>query len=155
MKSTTNNGNTLSFYLITYIFIYLCKYNIMQYIFDSEQDCKSYLENLRWPEGVISPFDPYSKVYTCKDNYRCRNTGKYFNVRTGTLLSRSRLELREWLKALDWLKNGNNDPKELANQFGISLKSAYHLLKKLNTVTIEEKAKEEMTLSDWLTLLKQ
>ena len=123
--------------------------------FQSEQECQAFLEELRWPDGIVSPFDPNSRVYTCKKNYRCRNTGKYFNVRTGTLLSRSRLELREWLKALEWIQTGKNDPKELASNFGISLKSAYHLMKKLNGLSIEEKPKEEMTLSDWLNLLKQ
>ena len=51
--------------------------------FPDEQSCIDHLEALRWNGYVISPFDPLSKVYKCKNNrYRCANTGKYFNVKT-------------------------------------------------------------------------
>lgn len=51
--------------------------------FPDEQSCIDYLENIRWNGVIISPFDNTSKVYKCKENrYKCKNTGKYFNVRT-------------------------------------------------------------------------
>lgn len=54
--------------------------------FPSEQDCINHLEKLRWNGTVISPFDETSKVYNCAGNkYKCKNTGKYFNVRTNTI----------------------------------------------------------------------
>lgn len=44
--------------------------------FPDEQSCIIHLEALRWDGYVISPFDPLSKVYKCKNNrYRCANTG--------------------------------------------------------------------------------
>ncbi|CAJ0893968.1 11029_t:CDS:2 [Entrophospora sp. SA101] len=47
----------------------------------SEQDFVNCFEKLRWNGKIISPFDPNSKVYKCANNrYRCKNTGKYFNV---------------------------------------------------------------------------
>ena len=47
--------------------------------FPNEESCIRYFEAIRWKNGVVSPFDPTSKVYKCKDNrYKCRNTGKYF-----------------------------------------------------------------------------
>ena len=54
-------------------------------LFPDEQACIAFLEKERWGDHVVSPFDPESKVYKCKGNrYKCKNTGKYFNVRTGT-----------------------------------------------------------------------
>lgn len=51
----------------------------LQDAFPTEQHCIDYLEERRWGVKVVSPFDPTSKVYKCKDNkYRCKNTGKYF-----------------------------------------------------------------------------
>ena len=37
--------------------------------FPDEQSCINHLEHLRWNGIVVSPFDPISKVYKCKDNY--------------------------------------------------------------------------------------
>lgn len=40
----------------------------LQKAFPTEQDCINYLEGMRWQGKVVSPFDPTSKVYKCKDN---------------------------------------------------------------------------------------
>ncbi len=54
--------------------------------FKDEQSCIEHLECLPWDGNVVSPFAPTSVVYKCKNNrYRCKNTGKYFNVKTNTL----------------------------------------------------------------------
>lgn len=43
--------------------------------FSTEESCIKYLEGLIWPNGVISPFDRESKVYTfSKSRYICKNT---------------------------------------------------------------------------------
>ena len=46
--------------------------------FPSEKYCIEYLEKKRWPNGVVSPYDPTSTVYrrhTRGDGqYRCGNT---------------------------------------------------------------------------------
>lgn len=54
--------------------------------FPDEDSCLDHLENIRWKDGITSPFDPESKVYKCKNHrYKCKNTGKYFNVKTNTV----------------------------------------------------------------------
>lgn len=63
--------------------------------FPDEESCVCYFENLRWGGKVISPFDPASKVYKCANGkYKCRNTGKYFNVKTRTVFESTKLPLR-------------------------------------------------------------
>lgn len=69
--------------------------------FPTEQSCIDHLEAIRWNGNVISPFDSSSKVYKCKGNrYRCKNTGKYFNVRTNTLFDNTKIDLRKWFLAI-------------------------------------------------------
>ena len=54
--------------------------------FNCEDVCLSYLEERFWNNIPVSPFDPFSKVYKYGNHkYRCRNTGKNFNVKTNTL----------------------------------------------------------------------
>ncbi|MBC7766619.1 hypothetical protein H7Y21_01330 [Arenimonas sp.] len=69
--------------------------------FPDEQTCITYLEELRWNGNVVSPFDPTSIVYKCAGNkYKCKNTGKYFNVRTATLFDNTKIELQKWFLAI-------------------------------------------------------
>ena len=72
-------------------------------VFSTEQACVDALEQLRWPNGVVSPYDSSSKVYNYGNGrYRCANTKKDFNVRTGTLFHASRVPLQKWFVAI-WL----------------------------------------------------
>lgn len=69
--------------------------------FPTEQSCIDYLEERRWRGNVVSPFDKTSKVYKCKDNkYRCKNTGKYFDVKTKTIFQGTRIPLLSWFEAI-------------------------------------------------------
>lgn len=70
----------------------------LQTAFPTEQACINHLENITWGDVVISPFDATSKVYKCKGNkYRCKNTGKYFTVKTGTLFDNTKIKLQNGL----------------------------------------------------------
>ena len=78
---------------------FIQKLNSFKYLFDlqkafpTEKACIKYLELIRWNGKVVSPFDETSKVYKCRGNmYRCKNTGKYFNVRKMTLFEASNIQ---------------------------------------------------------------
>lgn len=50
----------------------------------TEQACLEHYEKLRGKNGVVSPYDPSSKVYNYgNEKYHCKNTGCNFNVKTG------------------------------------------------------------------------
>ena len=54
--------------------------------FPNEAACIKHLEKLYWDDSPVSPFDAASKVYRLSNGqYRCKNTGKNFNVKTGTM----------------------------------------------------------------------
>jgi len=102
--------------------------------FSDEQTCIEHLEALRWNGVVTSPFDKYSKVYKCKDNrYRCKNTGKYFNVKTNTIMDNSRISIRKWILAFWYVTSFNTKitSVELGKELGITQKSAWSLLQKI------------------------
>ncbi|KLL01547.1 MAG: transposase [Mycoplasmataceae bacterium RC_NB112A] len=61
-----------------------------------------HLEKIIWKGGeLISPFDFISKVYRyANGKYGCKNTGKYFTVKNGTIFENSKLPLWKWFYAL-------------------------------------------------------
>ncbi len=102
--------------------------------FPDDQSCINHLEILRWNGNVVSPFDPTSKVYDCKDNkYRCRNNGKYFNVKTGTLFDNTKVKLQKWFLAI-WLvtlhKKGISS-LQLAKDIDVTQKTAWSMLQRI------------------------
>ena len=102
--------------------------------FPNEQSCIKHLENLRWKDQVISPFDKNSKVYACKDfKFRCRNSGKYFNVRTNTIFHNSRIPLQKWFIAVWILANGKRNITSVAlgNECDITQKTAWFMLQRI------------------------
>ena len=103
-------------------------------VFSTEQSCIDHLEQLRWNGNVVSPFDSTSKVYKCKDNkYRCKNTGKYFNVRTNTLFDNTKISLRKWFAAV-WLvtchKKGISS-LQLSRDIDVTQKTAWFMLQRI------------------------
>lgn len=102
--------------------------------FPDENSCIAYLEWVVWKGKVISPYDPTSKVYKCKDNnYKCRNTGKYFNARTNTLFYRSSVPLQKWFMAI-WLfvthRKGISSV-QLSKDIGVTQKTAWAMLQRI------------------------
>lgn len=99
--------------------------------FPDEQSCIDHLEALRWEDGVVSPFNEVSKVYNCKGNkYKCKETGKYFNVKTNTIFDNTKLPLQKWFLAI-WLVTGHKkgiSSLQLGRDLDITQKSAWFML---------------------------
>jgi transposase-like protein len=102
--------------------------------FPTEQSCIDHLEQLRWNGDVVSPFDSTSKVYKCKNNrYKCKNTGKYFNVKTDTIFDNTKMELRKWFIAI-WLVTSHKkgiSSMQLGRDLDITQKSAWFMLQRI------------------------
>ena len=102
--------------------------------FPTEEHCIAHLEQLRWNGVVVSPFDSSSKVYKCKGNrYRCKNTGKYFNVRTNTLFDNTKIELIKWFMAI-WLVTSHKkgiSSLQLGRDIDVTQKTAWFMLQRI------------------------
>lgn len=102
--------------------------------FPTEQSCIDHLEQLRWDGNIISPFDPSSKVYKCKNNrYRCKNTGKYFNVRTGTLFDNTKVDLKKWFLAIYIVTSHKKgiSSVQLSKDINVTQKTAWFMLQRI------------------------
>ena len=129
---------------------------------------------MRWEHFVVSPFDATSKIYICPNHiYKCKNTGKYFNVKTGTIFHNSKVPLQKWFVAI-WLiteHNKNITSVALGKELNITQKTAWYILKRIKSYyqldkdpifaqkKISKKEKEMPThevdkkqLSEWLAL---
>ena len=102
--------------------------------FKDEQTCIEYLEELRWGNTVVSPFDASSKVYKCKgNNYKCKNTGKYFNVKTNTLFDNTKVPLQKWFMAI-WVVTSHKkgiSSVQLAKDIEVTQKTAWFMLQRI------------------------
>ncbi|MGI6816710.1 transposase, partial [Bacteroides sp. KG122] len=101
--------------------------------FSDEQKCIDFLEQIIWNGNPVSPFDSTSKVYKCKNNrYRCKNTGKYFNIKTGTIFENTKVSLQNWFIAI-WMytsHKGGLSSMELQRELGITQKTAWFMLQR-------------------------
>lgn len=102
--------------------------------FPTEQSCIDYLEAKMWNGKVVSPFDPTSKVYKCKNNqYRCKNTGKYFNVKTDTMFDSTKISLKKWFVAMYHVTESKKgiSSHQLARFLRVSQNTAWFLLQRI------------------------
>lgn len=99
--------------------------------FNTEKKCIKFLEKELWENGKpASPYDPTSKVYRRGDGlYRCRNSGRNFNVKKGTIFEGSKLPLRKWFTAIYLLCNHSKgiSSTQLAKILKVTLKTSWFL----------------------------
>lgn len=102
-------------------------------IFSSEEKCIEYLESIRWKDGVISPFDPRSKVYKCSKGYWCKNTNKVFNVKTRTIFENTKISLQKWFMAI-WLITSHKkgiSSIQLSKDIHVTQKTSWFMLQRI------------------------
>lgn len=102
--------------------------------FPDEQTCITHLEELRWNGDVVSPFDSISTVYKCKGNkYKCKNTGKYFNVRTATLFDNTKIDLQKWFIAIFLITSHKKgiSSLQLGRDLDVTQKTAWFMLQRI------------------------
>ena len=104
-------------------------------VLPTKQSCIDYFEKLRWPDKVISPYDPTSGVLELskKNQYRCKNTGKDFNVLTGTVFENSNIPIRKWFYVLGGCASRINGTSsyQLIDEIGVTHKSGWFMLQRL------------------------
>lgn len=102
--------------------------------FDTEQKCIDHLTTLRWDGYIVSPFDPSSKIYVCKGNkYKCKNTGKYFNVKTNTMFDNTKVKLQKWFIAIYLVTSHKKGISsiQLGKDIGVTQKTAWFMLHRI------------------------
>lgn len=124
--------------------------------FGTETACVNYLMRVRWPRYIESPFSAFGQVYECKNQkFRCRDTGRYFNVKTGTIFHGSKIPLQKWFCAmfLLYLTPGLST-QTLSETLGVPLKSSRKMLRVLKEIQSQIPARPHQSLTDWLQHFK-
>ena len=106
--------------------------------FDTNQKCIEWLENRRWNDKIISPYDKNSTVYRLKDDKLfCTSTLRRFNVLTRTPLEK--VKTNKWIIfiAAIWLLDKNNmlySPVNLSHDLHVDQNSCWYVIKGLLTL---------------------
>ncbi|MBR1618655.1 IS1595 family transposase [bacterium] len=103
-------------------------------IFKSNEDCIRFLESILWEGEPVSPYDINSKVYKCRDGwYKCQNTGKEFNILTGTLFQGTKIPLPVWFEIIfrEHSDKGGLAATTVMRDYGLTYRTAWHMLHKI------------------------
>ncbi len=105
--------------------------------FDNYANCKKYMVQMRWPEGVRCPLCGSPKVSYLENArvWKCyeKHERPKFSLKTGTVFEDSPLGLDKWLPAM-WMtvncKNGVSS-WEIHRELGITQKTAWFMLQRI------------------------
>ena len=78
--------------------------------------------------------------------YRCKDCRKHFSVRTGTVLSQSRLPLHKWLMAIYMMTTARKGipSTQMARELGITQKSAWFLAQRIRETWLDQNSDNDM-----------
>ena len=105
----------------------------------TDEDCRSYLKKMRWPDGVVCPkcgtTEPYRITRKTKTKnvvqtlFKCRKCRKQFTATVGTIFEDSHIPIHQWLSAIQFLcasKKGMS-AHQLHRMLNITYKSAWFM----------------------------
>jgi transposase-like protein len=110
--------------------------------FRSEEKCRAYLEELRWPEGVRCPrcqSDKISRIVK-RNQFDCDSCRYQFSVTAGTIFADSHLPLWKWFAAAYLI---GESPKgvsanQLKRELGTTYKTAFYLTHRIRAAMKDE-----------------
>src|SRR6266566_1562401 len=95
----------------------------------------TFLVSLRWPNGVTCPACEAKNPGFLKTRriWKCRDCGRQFSVKLGTIFEDSPIGLDKWLPALWMLANSKNgiSSYELARALGVTQKTGWFMLHRI------------------------
>ena len=108
--------------------------------FATEEACRQYLFDLRWPDGFICPKCGHGEAWqTKRGHYRCCLCDFQTSVTSGTIFQDTRKSLQLWFRAIWYIVNQKNGVSALGVQriLGLgSYRTAWTWLHKLRTAMV-------------------
>jgi len=108
--------------------------------FSTEEACREYLFQLRWPDGFRCPACGHSEAWKLKGGlFRCTACGHKTSVTAGTLFEGTRKPLVSWFRVIWWVTSQKNGASALGLQriFGLgSYRTAWTWLHKLRRAMV-------------------
>jgi transposase-like protein len=121
--------------------------NLMQLFedFDTDKECRDFLEALRWPGGVKCPTcqsEKLSRIYERKQ-FDCDTCGYQFSATAGTIFHDSHLPLPKWFVAVYLMCESKKgiSANQLKRTIKVSYKTAWYLCHRIRKAMDEAKPK--------------
>jgi transposase-like protein len=99
--------------------------------YDTDLECRTYLEELRWPKGVICPRCESATISRIKARkvFDCDSCRYQFSVTAGTLFHDSHLPLPKWFLVVFLMCESENgmSANQLKRMLKVSYKTAWYL----------------------------
>lgn len=99
--------------------------------FDTEGECRTYMEELRWPDGIECPRCGGKTISRIKarDQFDCDSCRYQFSVMSGTIFHDSHLPLPKWFIATFLLCESRKgmSANQMKRILGVSYKTAWYL----------------------------
>lgn len=109
--------------------------------FHSEEKCRTYLESLRWPDGVTCPRCSSSSVSRIqgRDQYDCNSCRYQFSVTAGTIFHDSHLPLWKWMLAAYIMCESKKgvSANQIKRTLSVSYKTAWYLCHRIRAAMSE------------------
>jgi transposase-like protein len=109
--------------------------------FDTEAECRAYLEELRWPKGIECPRCKGTTISRIqkRDQFDCDSCRYQFSVMSGTIFHDSHLPLPKWFIATYLMcesKKGMS-ANQMKRILGVSYKTAWYLCHRIRAAMRE------------------
>jgi transposase-like protein len=109
--------------------------------FGSEDKCRTYLEQLRWPDGVKCTRCGSPKISRIKarDQFDCDSCRYQFSVTAGTIFHDSHLPLWKWFLAVYVVGESKKgiSANQMKRMLGVSYKTAWYLCHRIRSAMVE------------------
>lgn len=116
--------------------------------FTTDEFCREWYEQKRWGGNVTCSHCGSEKPYRTNRGFKCSNKDCYkkFSVTVGTIFENSKIGLKTWFLAMYILSTSKKgiSSLQLAEQLGITQKSAWFVLSRIRTM-LAENAPEKLT----------
>jgi transposase-like protein len=110
--------------------------------FRSEEKCRAYLEDLRWPDGVVCPRCGGRSISRIekRNQFECSSCRYQFSVTAGTVFHDSHLPLWKWFLAIYLIGESKKgiSAKQLQRTLGVSYKTAWYLAHRVRSAMEED-----------------
>lgn len=108
--------------------------------FSTEESCREYLYQLRWPDGFICPRCNHNKAWPIETNlYQCAKCNYILSVIAGTIFQDTHKPLTLWFRAIWWITGQKNGASAMGLKriLGLgSYKTAWSWLHKLRRAMV-------------------
>jgi transposase-like protein len=110
--------------------------------FRSEDNCRDYLEQLRWPNGVVCPKCESKSISIIhnRNQFDCNSCRYQFSVTAGTIFHNSHLPLWKWFIAIYLILESKKaiSANQLKRTIDVSYKTAWYLCHRIRTAMKDE-----------------